>query len=160
MLDLLKKKYTPETLPFHAIVPSLPGYGYTNGPPLDKNFDTEGMSRVLDKLMIGLGFGDGYVAQGGDIGSFISRILAVTSDSCKAAHLNLVIGLQGETDGLSDAEKKGVQRIVDFVGSGHALLVWHTCSHFRQPWEMPMPVNMAHDRPRLVLYFLPVQLHS
>lgn len=85
-LEALKEKYTPETLPFHVIVPSLPGYGYSNGPPLDKNFNVEGLAKVLDKLMIGLGFGSGYISQGGDIGSFVTRVLAVTSDACKAAH--------------------------------------------------------------------------
>ncbi|CAK1357041.1 unnamed protein product [Cercospora beticola] len=119
-LDMLKSKYKPEDLPFHVIVPSLPGYGYSSGPPLDKNWTTEKMAAVLDKLMVGLGFGDGYIAQGGDIGSFISRVLGVTSPSCKAVHLHLAIGLQGETEGLTDAEKKGVQRITDFATLGNA----------------------------------------
>lgn len=85
-LDVLKKKYKPEDLPFHVIVPSLPGYGYSSGPPTDKNFDMLGIARVMDKLMVGLGFGDGYIAQGGDIGSFVSRVLGATAPSCKAVH--------------------------------------------------------------------------
>lgn len=85
-LDIFRKKYKPDDLPFHVIVPSLPGYGYSSGPPLDRDFTTEDLSAVLDKLMVGLGFGDGYIAQGGDIGSFISRILAVRHDACKTAH--------------------------------------------------------------------------
>lgn len=85
-LDVLKKKYKPEDLPFHVIVPSLPGYGYSSGPPTDKNFDMQGIARVMDKLMVGLGFGDGYIAQGGDIGSFVSRVLGATAPSCKAVH--------------------------------------------------------------------------
>ncbi|KXT13837.1 hypothetical protein AC579_41 [Pseudocercospora musae] len=40
-LDLLRKKYSEDDLPFHVITPSLPGYGYTNGPPLDRNTTTE-----------------------------------------------------------------------------------------------------------------------
>lgn len=88
-LDVLREKYKPEDLPFHVIVPSLPGYGYSNGPPLDKNFDVEGIARVMDKLMVGLGFGEGeggYISQGGDIGSFVSRVIGVTAKSCKAVH--------------------------------------------------------------------------
>lgn len=88
-LDVLKEKYSPEDLPFHVIVPSLPGYGYSSGPPLDKNFDTQGIARVVDKLMTGLGFGDGYISQGGDIGSFVSRVLGVTATACKAVHRKL-----------------------------------------------------------------------
>ena len=30
-LEVLKEKYTPDDLPFHVVVPSLPGYGYSNG---------------------------------------------------------------------------------------------------------------------------------
>lgn len=39
---------------------------------------------------------------------------------CKAVHLHLVIGQTGEEDGLTDAEKKGVQRINDFGTLGNA----------------------------------------
>lgn len=88
-LSVLMGKYTPDTLPYHVIVPSLPGYAYSSGPPLDQNFDTEGIARVVDKLMIGLGFEKGYITQGGDIGSFVSRVLAVTAKSCLAAHSEL-----------------------------------------------------------------------
>lgn len=86
VLDIWQKKYDEESLPIHFVVPSLPGYGYSSGPPLDKNFDVEGIASVVDKLMIGLGFGDGYITQGGDIGSFVSRVLAVSKPTCKAAH--------------------------------------------------------------------------
>ena len=100
VLDEFKKKYDEDSLPFHLIVPSLPGYGYSNGPPLDKDFNTEGIAKVMDKLMIGLGFGDGYITQGGDIGSFVSRILAATSPTCKACHCGFqrVTRLLGMTD--------------------------------------------------------------
>lgn len=86
VLEILKKKYRPEELPFHAIVPSLPGYAYSSGPPLDKDFSTADAAHIIDKLMVGLGFEDGYIAQGGDVGSFLCRVLGVTSKSCKAVH--------------------------------------------------------------------------
>ena len=88
---MLMEKYTPDTLPYHVVVPSLPGYAYSSGPPLDQNFDTEGIARVVDKLMVGLGFEKGYITQGGDIGSFVSRVLAVTAKSCLAAHCEFVL---------------------------------------------------------------------
>lgn len=84
--EIWQKKYKPEDLPFHVIVPSLPGYGYSNGPPLDKDYTVEDIARVMDSLMKGLGFGSGYVSQGGDIGSFITRVLGAKYDTCKAAH--------------------------------------------------------------------------
>jgi pimeloyl-ACP methyl ester carboxylesterase len=123
-LELLQKKYTPENLPFHIIVPSLPGYGYSNGPPLDKNYDMEGIARVMDKLMIGLGFGDGYIAQGGDVGSFITRILGATAPACKVAHLHLCTGTGAESEEdikkLSKEEKEGLERMKEFGWLGNA----------------------------------------
>lgn len=85
-LDVLKGNHAPGSLPFHMIVPSLPGYGYSSGPPLDRDFRCQDIADVMDKLMVGLGFRRGYVTQGGDIGSFVSRILGKTSASCKAVH--------------------------------------------------------------------------
>lgn len=85
MLDVLRKRYTPESLPFNVIVPSLPGYGLSGGPTLDRQWSAQEGAMMMDKLMVGLGL-TGYVTQGGDIGSFFSRILATESDSCKAMH--------------------------------------------------------------------------
>lgn len=86
MLDLLRAKYTAETLPFHAVVPSLPGYGLSSGPPTDRDFTPTDAARVLNQLMVDLGFGAGYVAQGGDVGYFLARVMSVAHDECKAFH--------------------------------------------------------------------------
>lgn len=86
MLELLRTKYTAETLPFHAVIPSLPGYGLSSGPPTDRNFTPTDAARVLNQLMIDLGFGGGYVAQGGDVGYFLARKMSVAHDECKAFH--------------------------------------------------------------------------
>lgn len=85
ILQLLKDKYTPETLPYHVIVPSLPGYALSSGPRLDKDFGIEDAARILDRLMSMLGSGDGYIVQGGDIGSKVGRYLAVTYSACKGS---------------------------------------------------------------------------
>lgn len=86
MLDKFRQEYTPDTLPYHLIVPSLPGYTFSSGPPLDRDFGTQDIARVFDQLMKDLGFESGYVAQGGDIGSRIARNLAVDFESCKGKH--------------------------------------------------------------------------
>ncbi|KAF9776543.1 hypothetical protein IL306_005252 [Fusarium sp. DS 682] len=126
ILSILKSRYTPETLPYHVIVPSLPGYAFSSKPPLDKDFGAQDVARIVNSLMVQLGFGGGYVAQGGDIGSKVSRILAVAHEECKAAHLNFCLmqepaDAQGE---ISDAEKKGLARAKDFdlLGSAYALM--------------------------------------
>lgn len=89
LLRLFRDEYSPEALPYHLIVPSLPGYAFSSGPPLDKDFTTADCARIIDQLMRGLGFESGYVSQGGDIGSKISRILAVNYDRCKGEHFDL-----------------------------------------------------------------------
>ena len=90
ILKLLKEKYSPETLPYHVVVPSLPGYTLSDGPPLDKDFNLDDLTRILNQLMINLGFGSkGYVAQGGDVGSMVARLLA-TAPECKAIHGKLL----------------------------------------------------------------------
>ncbi|KAF5720915.1 microsomal epoxide hydrolase [Fusarium globosum] len=115
ILSILKERYTPETLPYHVIVPSLPGYAFSDKPPLDKNFGIRDVSRIVNSLMVQLGFGGGYIAQGGDIGSRISP-----------AHLNFCLmaepaTAQGE---ISEAEKKGLERAKDFdkLGTAYALM--------------------------------------
>jgi len=89
ILDLLKKKYSPQDLPYHVIVPSIPGYAYSSDPPKNFDFGLNNASEALNNLMIGLGFGgSGYIAQGGDLGSMISRYQAGNCDACKGMHLN------------------------------------------------------------------------
>jgi len=83
----MKTQYSPENLPYHLIVPSLPGYAFSSGPPLDRNFTMADVAKILNTLMIQLGFGEtGYIAQGGDIGSRLSRLLGAKYDECKAVH--------------------------------------------------------------------------
>lgn len=82
--------YSPEELPYHVIVPSLPGFAFSTGPPLDAEWTCEDTAHIMDKLMVGLGFGAGYVAHGGDIGSMVARVMAATCDSCKG---NLMLRL-------------------------------------------------------------------
>jgi microsomal epoxide hydrolase len=82
LLIHLTERYTPLTLPVHLIVPSLIGYGFSSAPPVDRDFTTADNAVLIDSLMRGLGL-EGYIAQGGDIGSYVSRFLGERYDSCK-----------------------------------------------------------------------------
>ncbi|KAL6240140.1 hypothetical protein BDW75DRAFT_197076 [Aspergillus navahoensis] len=129
LLQLFKDEYSPSTLPYHLIVPSLPGYTFSSGPPLDKNFVNADSARIVDQLMRVLGFASGYVSQGGDIGSMVARILAVHYDSCKAVHLNFC-PLIKRPDGVSDEsqnelEKRGLERLEWFCTYGKAYAEEH-----------------------------------
>lgn len=91
MLGKLKEKYgdIEGALPYHVVVPSLPGYTLSEGGPLDRDWSMHDTSRVIDKLMKNLGF-DKYIAQGGDVGSFIAHDLVVNYDSCVGVHCKLL----------------------------------------------------------------------
>lgn len=86
MLELLKAKYTPEGLPYHIIIPSLPGYTLSSGPPLGRDFSNEDSARIMNQLMIDLGFGEtGYIAKGGDVGSALAcRMTIHYCKSCRS----------------------------------------------------------------------------
>jgi microsomal epoxide hydrolase len=79
----MRNKYLPKDLPYHLVVPSLPGYAFSSTPPLEKDLNTQDVARIMNQLMLSLGFEAGYIVQGGDIGSRLARILAVEHQSCK-----------------------------------------------------------------------------
>ncbi|KZP29800.1 alpha/beta-hydrolase [Athelia psychrophila] len=128
ILAILRSRYTPSTLPYHLIVPSMPGYAFSSPPPPDRAFDLLNVARIFNTLMVGLGFGGGYVAQGGDIGSKVARVLSVQYDSCKAVHINFCsadmpyTGLQPVAE-LTAAEQHNVARATEFItrGKGYAI---------------------------------------
>lgn len=65
-------------------MPSHLGYGFSSPPPpLDQNYGLPEMADLIDKLMVGLGFGGGYIVQGGDIGSQVGRVMAATKGTVK-----------------------------------------------------------------------------
>ena len=123
IFELFRAKYTPETLPYHIIVPSWPGYGFSSPPPTDNDFSSEDVARTFDKLMNQLGFGGGYIAQGGDLGSKVARILAVKYSSIKAVHLNYCF--MPDPGGISEsnystAEMESLAHSQDFILMGSA----------------------------------------
>lgn len=82
MLGLLREKYTPENLPYHVIVPSLPGYAFSSAQNVSEDLTRDDTARVLDKVMRQLGFST-YIAQGGDVGSGVARSMGVQFEACK-----------------------------------------------------------------------------
>ncbi|KIW00762.1 uncharacterized protein PV09_07743 [Verruconis gallopava] len=127
MMDVIRKKYPASSLPYHIVVPSLVGYTLSSGPPLDKTFTSKDIARIMDKLMKMLGFGSGYVAQGGDIGSGVTRILATGYESCKAVHLNFCPADYQNMpfDKINNAEKEALQRRKEWSPYGTAYAMEH-----------------------------------
>jgi microsomal epoxide hydrolase len=85
ILEVIEKQYEKKELPYHIIVPSLPGYTLSSGGPADKNWTMEDSARIMHTLMTNLGF-EKYLAQGGDVGSFEARLLARDQDACVGIH--------------------------------------------------------------------------
>ncbi|KAF9877098.1 epoxide hydrolase [Colletotrichum karsti] len=130
MLDLILKKYTPETLPYHIIVPSLTGYGLSaSSAPLDKEITVDQVAGIMHQLMLDLGFGSGYAAQGGDVGSFLARFMSANYKECKAVHLNMLYpspdDQPGSTDDLTAEEQKHTQHMLQWRTTGMSYALEH-----------------------------------
>ncbi|KAK2007892.1 epoxide hydrolase [Colletotrichum eremochloae] len=130
ILDLLVKKYTPESLPYHVIVPSLPGYGLSaDSIPLAKETPIEAVADSLHQLMLDLGFGAGYVAQGGDVGSFMARCMSMHKE-CKAFHLTSLPPQTSKSDvnsteGLTPEDLQHMQRSAKWRERGTSYMMAH-----------------------------------
>jgi pimeloyl-ACP methyl ester carboxylesterase len=85
MLELLRKKYHLSSLPYHVIVPSLPGYIFSSGPSQTQAWNGDDAARVINKAVNALGFSQ-YAVQGGDVGCLIASLLATTYRSVSAVH--------------------------------------------------------------------------
>jgi pimeloyl-ACP methyl ester carboxylesterase len=77
--------------PFHVVVPSLPGYGFSQRPS-SPGMNTFRTAELWVTLMRELGYGR-FVAQGGDIGANVSSVMAWKHpESVLALHLNYIPG--------------------------------------------------------------------
>ncbi|KAJ0066723.1 hypothetical protein NL108_002326, partial [Boleophthalmus pectinirostris] len=75
---------------FELIIPSIPGYGYSEAPH-KKGFNSLAAARIFLTLMERLGFSQFYL-QGGDWGSLITTNMAQMKPECvKGLHLNMFI---------------------------------------------------------------------
>ena len=130
-MDLLRKRYTPDTLPYHIIVPSLPGFALSSDPPLTHDWKLSDTARIMHNLMLSLGFiHTGYLVQGGDIGSLVCRCIAATYAECKGMHVNFMFhdGITAKfspSDSLSAQEKNGLKRLNTFTKTGSAYAQMH-----------------------------------
>ena len=76
---------------FHVVIPSIPGYGFSDRPPR-MGYGRDRTAAIFAELMARLGY-ERYGAQGGDLGSGISRSLALNdAEHVAGLHLNLCSG--------------------------------------------------------------------
>jgi pimeloyl-ACP methyl ester carboxylesterase len=100
---------------FHLVVPSLPGYGFSEQ-PASVGWDPGRTAQAWVELMNRLGY-TRYVAQGGDVGSAVTDTMALQApDGLAGIHLNFlrrppldvaaaVFGGAPEPEGLSEKER-------------------------------------------------------
>ncbi|MEV4625744.1 epoxide hydrolase family protein [Micromonospora sp. NPDC049523] len=75
---------------FHLVIPSLPGFGFS-GPINETGWDLFRIARAWAELMQRLGY-DRYVTQGGDMGAWVSQMLAgVDHEHVIGTHVNFLI---------------------------------------------------------------------
>lgn len=90
LLPLLTAPDDPSHQAFHVIAPSLPGFGFSSA-PRHAGFLPKKFAVVLDALMQALGYRT-YVAQGGDWGSMIARLMAINHpEACVGVHVNFLV---------------------------------------------------------------------
>ncbi|WP_380879707.1 epoxide hydrolase [Sphingomonas sp. DBB INV C78] len=99
----------PGAQAFHLVVPSLPGYGFSDQP----DATGWGVERIADAwitLMRRLGYGR-FVAQGGDWGAAVTTAIAMARPAeCLGVHLNMPLVFPEESDfaALTPAEQATV----------------------------------------------------
>jgi pimeloyl-ACP methyl ester carboxylesterase len=100
---------------FHVIVPSLPGYGWSDKPDAS-GWGVQRTARAWSELMARLGY-ERYGAQGGDWGAMVTTSLAhQDADHLAGIHLNMVIGFPGAEEGeATEAEKAALASVGHYM---------------------------------------------
>ena len=128
LFEILQSKYTPDDLPYHVVVPSLPGYTFSSAPPVDKDFRADDVARIFDRLTSTLGF-ESYAVQAGDVGARIARIMAAEYPKCRAIHLNTCPMPAPESakikSPIDDVERAALERHHFFLHNGTAYALEH-----------------------------------
>ena len=127
-LDVIPRLTDPESYggqasdAFHVIVPSLPGYGFSE-PPRSPGWDVPRIARAFIALMDRLDYPD-YVAQGGDWGAQVTTwIASLDPEHCVAIHLNMATGVPPQNrEPLTDEEQADLAAMKEFANeeSGYA----------------------------------------
>ncbi|NGY62802.1 epoxide hydrolase [Lentzea sp. NEAU-D13] len=99
---------------FHVVVPSLPGYGFSDK-PTETGWGVERIARAWSSLMTGLGY-ERYAAHGGDWGSFVTAELGhVDASRLIGIHLTMVFaGPPEEQVELTQRDYAGLAALKEF----------------------------------------------
>jgi pimeloyl-ACP methyl ester carboxylesterase len=114
VVDELAEPQDPDAPAFHVVVPSLPGFGYSDKPAVT-GWGTEKIAAAWVELMGRLGYRR-FVAHGGDWGGVITTILGGRfPQHVLGIHTTVAQALPGlATDGLTPAERRWTEETRDF----------------------------------------------
>ena len=94
---------------FHVVVPSLPGFGFSES-PREPGWSQQRIAELFAKLMVRLQY-DQYGAQGGDWGAGIVRWLAANDGAhCIGAHSNFPPSNAPRSDVMRGVSEEEIQR--------------------------------------------------
>jgi pimeloyl-ACP methyl ester carboxylesterase len=107
---------------FHLVLPSLPGYGFSNE-PAELGWEASRVARAWAELMQRLGY-NRYVAQGGDVGALVTDLMGRQAVKGLAGyHLNLLTAVLAIGDQLpreSEQERAAAEAVAAFRQDGFA----------------------------------------
>jgi pimeloyl-ACP methyl ester carboxylesterase len=116
VVDELADPEDPDTPAFHVVVPSLPGFGYSDK-PATTGWGIEKIAAAWVELMGRLGYSE-FVAHGGDWGGVITTVLGGRFPAhVLGIHTTTAQAPPGlTTDGLTAAERTWTEETRDFWG--------------------------------------------
>lgn len=115
IIEELANPKDPEVIAFHVVVPSLPGFSYSDKPNTE-GWGTEKIAATWVKLMERLGYSK-FLAYGGDWGKNITTILGGRfPEHVIGIHTASALGLENVTkEGLTSDEIKWVEDTYNFT---------------------------------------------
>jgi pimeloyl-ACP methyl ester carboxylesterase len=108
---------------FHLVVPSMPGYGFSNE-PTDLGWNVGRVAQAWAELMRRLGY-TRYVAQGGDVGAAVTDVMGRQApEGLLGIHVNVLVRVLGAPLRTESDEERAAQAQLDTFttgGSGYFL---------------------------------------
>lgn len=102
---------------FHVVVPSLPGYGFSE-PPREVGWNIDRVARAWAELMSGLGYSR-YGAQGGDWGSMVTASIGQQdAEHLAGIHLNMAMAFPSSMDDLTETEQRALTDFAAYNDQG------------------------------------------
>lgn len=138
VIEPLSNPESPNTPAFDVVVPSLPGFCWSDGPK-KQMWTLQDTARIFDRLMKRLGYRT-YTVQGGDWGHYIGRELgAKYASSCKAFHTNFCSSEPPPGMELLPRERWAKERLDGFMRThmGYAQEMRTRVGAFARPWVLP-----------------------